>query len=408
MAIEALVLMGAVLAGQVEQSPTQASPLRVEPAPSPPLVMRWGGVVNCVQLPATPSVPSGAYRVQCDDKKKVCLASSLHELDSGGVETRERLTRVQSCGRLSGEPEDLARAGYRFVQAIPESPPGWIRDERGRVMQFNFDMNRRVLLGAGVAPIAGVDPQLGRLSADFGIQAEWPGSDDERSLYRLHVLETELILGSAFGVDSTLVRYDWSNVRQQPLVRITTFFGTPRRHDLSLDVGAWAESMHLESLQRGGGTFTYLTLGAVQGTVDLWHSRDLASFVRLRGGGGAEWDLTHRFTAFKPQVAFEGDLTLDPDGFHHVRFAAEAEKLFGAAEVLGRPQSPARLRVRAGYELILIAINDQPLTLAVDGRGVWRDDLPEVPGAWEWSARAGLRFNFWAPARRSATVRQGG
>lgn len=416
MTIPMLVVLGAALVAQAEVPPTPepAPPPtpppapRVEPSPSPPPLMRWDRPVTCGQLPATPQIPSGAYRIQCDAEKKLCLVSSLYELDSSGAETREPLARANRCTPSRDEVERRTREGYRFVMAIPESPPGWIRDERGRVMQFNFDLNRRVFLGAGIAPLAGDPLQLNRLSADSGIEVEWPG-EEEKTLYRLHALETELNLGSSFSAESVLLRYDWSHARQTPLVRITTFFGTPRRHDLTLDVGGWLEGMHLDSLRRGEQTATFLTLGAAQATVDLWHSRDLSSFVRLRGGGGVEWDVVNHFTAFKPQLACDGDLTLDADGFHHLRFAAEAERLITGTEVPGRPLNPTRLRLRAGYEVIAIAINDQPLTLVLEGRGTWRDDVPDVLPAWEWSARAGLRFSFWAPARRSAaTLRRDG
>jgi hypothetical protein len=105
-----------------------------------------------------------------------------------------------------------------------------------------------------------------------------------------------------------------------------------------------------------------------------------------------------------PGAAFEGDFTLDADGFHHLTFAAEAEKILFTREVEGRPDSPERLRLRAGYEVILLAINDQPLSLVLDGRGEWRSDLAGLPAVWEWSTHAGLRFSLWAPARRSAPL----
>jgi hypothetical protein len=95
---------------------------------------------------------------------------------------------------------------------------------------------------------------------------------------------------------------------------------------------------------------------------------------------------------------------LDTDGFHHLLFTAEVEKIFLDDAVTGRPMHPERLKVRAGYELILLAINDQPVSLVVDGRGAWRSDIPNAAAKWEWSANAGLRASLWAPARRSAPL----
>lgn len=77
------------------------------------------------------------------------------------------------------------------------------------------------------------------------------------------------------------------------------------------------------------------------------------------------------------------------------------EKLFFEPTLAGRPRSPQRLKVKAGYEVILVALNDYPLTLVVDGRAFWRDDVPSLPG-WEFSLNAGLRFSLWAPARRTS------
>jgi hypothetical protein len=48
--------------------------------------------------------------------------------------------------------------------------------------------------------------------------------------------------------------------------------------------------------------------------------------------------------------------------------------------------------------VILLAINDYPLTLTLDARAQWRDDVPRLKG-WEFSGNVGLRFSFWAPAR---------
>jgi hypothetical protein len=237
---------------------------------------------------------------------------------------------------------------------------------------------------------------------DFGIITEFP--DGEKMMRRITVLDTELVLGEQSSLDSTLLRYD-TNVRQdKPPIRVTTFFGKPRRSDFTFDMGAWLEVLRLELLRRGGTENIFYTFATGHLTLDLWHSRDLVSYVRLRAGPSVEYDRTNGVFALVPGAVFEGSLTLDPNGFHHFSFGAEAEKLLLDPEVGGRAHHPERLRVRAGYELILLAINDQPLSLVVDGRGQWRTDLLDEPPGWEWSANMGLRFSLWAPARRSAPL----
>ncbi|HYO65248.1 MAG TPA: hypothetical protein VEU33_04135 [Archangium sp.] len=373
------------------------------PPESPLPSLRYGETTWCAALGASPQVPSGRYRLQCDASTRRCLAVPENELEADGTESARPLERVAPCRELS--PGDLRQRldeGYTFVPAVAEAPRGWYRDERGRVMQFNFDLHRRVWLGGAWAPLwrTGEPRALSRGRVDFGIITEFP--EDERMMRRFTVLDTELVLGDQSSLDTTLLRYD-TNVRQdKPPIRVTTFLGEPRRWDFTFDMGGWLEVLRLELLRRGGLEHIFYTFVAGHLTLDLWHSRDLASYVRVRAGPSLEYDRTHGFFALVPGAVAEGNITLDPNGFHHLTFGVEVEKLLLDQQVEGRPHHPERLRVRAGYELILLAINDQPLSLVLDGRGQWRADLVDEPPLWEWSANMGLRFSLWAPARRSA------
>lgn len=374
---------------------------REEPRPS----LRYDQPILCTQLPPTKEVPSGEYRMQCDPVTRRCLIAPAHELDGEGVETDRPLLRTSFCERSETSAQARLQEGYRFVPAIAESPPGWYRDEQGRVMQFNFDLHRRVWLGGAWAPLFrhGEGVMQDRIRVDFGIRTEFPGGEEDHRLHRVTFLETELYLGAP-SLDITLIRYDFNVERKVPLFRITTFFGKPRRLDFGLNLGAWVEALHQETIEREDSELSLLTWGAVHGTLDLWHSKDLVSYVRLRAGPSIERDRTHGFTTLIPTAALEGDFTLDLDGFHHLLFAVEAESVLLADRVEGRPLRPERLKLRAGYEIILLAINDQPVSLVVDGRGAWRNDIPHVDPTWEWSANAGLRVSLWAPARRNAPL----
>lgn len=372
-----------------------------EPQPS----LRYDQPVLCTRLPSTKQVPSGEYRMQCDPVTRRCLIAPANELDGGGEETDRPLLRTSYCDRSDESADSRIKEGYRFVPAVAESPAGWYRDEQGRVMQFNFDLHRRVYLGGAWAPLLrdGEDVETDRIRVDFGIQTEFPGGDEDHSLHRLSLLETELYLGQS-SLDVTLLRYDFNVERKVPLFRITTFFGKPRRLDIGLNLGAWVELLHQETITREDQELSLLTWAAGHATLDLWHSKDLVSYVRLRAGPAIERDRTHGMNTLVPTVALEGDLTLDADGFHHLIFGAEAEEVLLADEIQGRPRVPARLKGKVGYELILLAINDQPVSLVVDGRAGWRNDIPFVDPKREWSANAGLRVSLWAPARRSAPL----
>lgn len=372
-------------------------------SPESPLpIMRPGQSAWCATLEPSAQVPSGRYRVQCDEKTRRCLAAPDRELDADGTESDRPLERAVACYDYSGEVRQRVLEGYSLVPAIAEAPAGWYRDERGRVMQFNFDLRRRVWLGGAWAPLwrEGEARDFSRGRVDFGIVTEIP--HEEERMHRLTVLDTELVLGQQSSIDATLLRYD-TNVRPDtPLVRVTTFLGKPRRHDFTFDMGTWLEVLRLEQIRRSGSEALFYTFVTGHLTLDLWHSRDLSSYVRVRAGPSVEYDRTNHFFTLVPGAALEGDFTLDANGFHHLTFAAEAEKIFLGEEVGGRPLEPERLRMRAGYELILLAFNDQPLSLVLDGRGQWRSDIPDVPNVWEWSVHTGLRFSLWAPPRRSA------
>ncbi|HZI10587.1 MAG TPA: hypothetical protein VE153_09315, partial [Myxococcus sp.] len=367
-------------------------------------VQEWGRRTVCMTLPPTKAVPSGQWRAQCDDATRRCLISPQRELDTDGQETERELERVTACTYETFLADaDAARLKtYRLEPAQAEAPPGWYRDERGRVMQFNFDLHRRVWLGGAWSPLLRDGEVQGRVRADFGISTEVHDSD---RLHRFRFLESELHLGEP-SLEAAVMRYDSSVERDEPLFRITTFFGKPRRYDIDINLGMWMEVLAVEELERGGEEAGFLTWAALHATLDLWHSRDMVSYVRVRAGPSLERDYKHGFYTLVPGAALEADLTLDRDGFHHLRFGVEAEKVLLARSVEGRPPRPERLRARAGYELILLAINDQPVSLVVDGRGTWRDDIPGLPAGWEWSAAAGLRFSLWAPARRSAPLGQ--
>jgi hypothetical protein len=285
------------------------------------------------------------------------------------------------------------------VEAIAEAPPGWYRDARGRVVQVNFDLGRRVYFGGAWAPYYRPDGTgfvAGRARVEFGGVAT-VASADGRLMHRFHFLEATGWLGPDLlndRLEASVLRYETSSHRARAPLWLTTFVGGPRRFDLPLNLGWAAEAGRFEAL--GGRTF--ITFAELDATVDLWNSADLDSVLRLRLGPALEYDVEGRGAYFRPAVAVEGDFTLDRDGFHHLTLSAVGEKLFWEPADPGRGPSPQRLRLKAGYEVILVAINDYPLTLVVDGRAQWRDDVPRLRG-WEFSGNLGLRFSFWAPAR---------
>lgn len=358
--------------------------------------------IYCVTMKPTARVPSGLFRVQCDKDRRVCLAAPQRLLSTSG-ETSAPIERSDGCWSDGvAQVEKRIAEGYRFVEAVAEAPPGWYRDAFGRVLQVNFDLHRRVYFGGGWAPsfYPRSPYQLGRGRADFGIEIDV--SNGWRQVHRLRFLETTAWLGPDTRIDGALVRYHFSRVAPVAPLHLTTFFGAPRRFDLNLNIVGWFEALRFEWVQNHG----FLTIVNAQPAFDLWVSRDLDSYVRIRVGPALELDLVSRSPALKLEGALEGDFTIDRDGFHHLTAQVQAEKLFFDAPQAFRVSNPQRLRLRAGYEVILLAINDYPLTAVIDGRAIWRDDLPAVRAGWDFQAFVGLRFSFWAPARRALELKR--
>jgi hypothetical protein len=383
------------------------SGIDVEPAQGEIPHLQFDKEIFCAHLNPTKAVPSGNFRVQCDKESHVCLAAPTKVLRDG-VESEEELQRVGLCSSLSDV--DLARLEseeYHFVEAVADAPDGWFRDDLGRIVQVNFDLHRRVYFGGAWGPLyqPGPYPNLshqalyvGRGRADFGIEVD-VANDGGREMHRLHFLDGSAWLGSETRIMATAARYDFSLRRVAPPLWLTTFVGRPQRIDLDVNISGWFEALRLELVSDK----SFLTLVSANAAFDLWHSKDLQSYLRVRLGPAAELDVQAKALALRPEAAVEGDFTLDHDGFHHVTFAVTGEKLFFGPHLDGRRDNPERVRGKAGYEVILLAINDYPVTLVLDGFAGWRDDLPNVVPGWEFGADAGLRFSFWAPQRRTAT-----
>lgn len=351
--------------------------LVVEPL-SPELQLAWDRPVSCLTDPGS----GRRLRLQCDRATSTCLVTGELELDAAGGETPQPLQRAQGC---STEISPAEVVGFRLREAVAEVEPGWHRDERGRVMQLNFDLHRRIWLGGG----AGLPLPDGRVTgeAEVGIRID-DDSNGGRTLHRWRLLEGRLdpVRGRA---DALLLGWDYSEVREEPALRITTFLGKPRRFDIDANLGFWTEAGRLEAV---AGEPTRLTLFAANPTLDLWRSPELDSYLRLRAGAAVGRQLENNHTELAPGVSVDLEAILDRNGFHRLFATATAERWYSREEL---PTGPG-LRGEAGYELILLSVNDQPVSLVLDGRAR-RDDA-----GLEYGAHAGLRVSLWAPARRSA------
>ncbi len=345
------------------------------------------------------------YVVECDD----------HADD----DTCRAYERADGCASAEQDGATWARRaadGYTFVEARLGAEPGWYRDDRGRVLQVDFDLNQRVFLGARwlgrVGPGGAVE--LGAVGLETGMRFELFEDVDAR--YRLRVLETETQL-NPFAFRGRLLRYDSSARDADPLLRITTFWPEPARHDVFLDIGAWVDLLAVVHRPRQSVDETHLRYAAVGASWDLWTSDDMSSYLRLRSGvaldhlflrGAAERAEGSLMTT--PVVRLEGDFTLDGLGHHHLSFDAgyEALLLVGrAAGDVARDDVNHRATASLAYEVIVLAVNDQPVTLRAALEGGWRDDFVAAYDGWDLRVGAGLRLSLLAPPRDHEAAAEG-
>ena len=351
--------------------------------------------------------PDGfVWRLQCDEHTKVCLYAQNDELDSNGHRIDKPISDARDC--TIGEAFDrmkLEAAGYRMVPGRADVPYGWMRDERGRVFQVDFDLRKRLYFGVAYSPQKILENPLEstRTSIDFGLFiAEWTNGEEGSSptRHRLHIGEGNVHM-QPFSADVTAFHYDISHRYTDALLRITTFVGTPQRHDLFLDLGLWTEAGGLELRRTNLGDSQLWKHASAMATLDLWQSDDMMSFVRIRTGGGLEGQHDDKYgyrSALTETTALDIDTVLDDKGFHNLRFelAHEVPRYFSpyVSNVFVQ-----RMHARLQYEAIVLAINDQPLTVRLAAGGEKRNDVPGIPDTWAFVFDAGLRFNLWAPPR---------
>jgi hypothetical protein len=303
------------------------------------------------------------------------------------------------AGIATAPPEDGFAGGV---------PWGFYRDRQGRVMQVSFDFGRRMWLGVGYAPhrTPAGQTEISPAAFDFGVT--WDDlSENGRTRRRFTVLDGQVRLHS-FALDVTGFRYDLSHRYIHPLLRITTFVKDPERHDLYMNVGLYTELLHFETEPRGIEGEQSLTLGSVQATLDLWQSEDLRSYVRLRAGPGIEmrlgpWGQETRFVGILPQGTLEGNFVMGQRAMQRLNFRLRGELLRSATWHEEQLPGNWTAAADAAYEAIVVAINDQPVSLRFAASAFLRDDAqPVIAGiptarVWGWTGTAGIRMAFFSP-----------
>ncbi len=369
-------------------------------------VMTWDDPIECVDDGA------GRFmRLQCTQKegRKVCLTSGRFVLGDDGKESEAYMEDLRSCGKVQPweRLEELKKEGWQFSEALAEAPEGFARDESGRLFQVTFDLRNRFHLGAYWNPLLDSDgEELGRTQFDFGWRAYELGySRKERDNYRgiegrvaLEPLEFSFL---AFGYDSN-VNSD------EPVFWVTTFIGPPTRWDVSARLGWGIRTLKVDYHPMRSKSVEFENV-ALYGSWDIAHNSSMANYFRLAAGfavgqlfnevvgvnsEGAEEASVETRVYLDPLVMLGGEFELDDAGLHHLGL-----NLAGSARLMFDDFSSALWVAKAAltYEWVVLAVNDQPVSVYVEASGQYREDLPDVPQKYEARGLLGLRFSFWAP-----------
>ena len=298
--------------------------------------------------------------------------------------------------------EALHKEGLALVPAVAEVSPGWQRDSRGRVFQVSFDMLRRVYLGVGYNPaVNDTDRTLGRMRLELGLVASWFESND-RTRHTIEALQGDISMPSVRGRVLAL-SYEMNRSAVAPFLRLPTFFGQPKRHDLNMDIGFGFRLLDATYGPHRIDSLFDFEYAHIYGTWALCYSSDMASHVVLRAGGniGQLNDREDRDRAFHflgPVASLDGRLLVDRAGFHQLQAVGFAQmRVYTSGMVPGT--SKLVVGGALAYEWILLAVNDQPVSLRLETSVSQRNDLPQRAPSFDAQAVAGLRLSLWAPER---------
>jgi hypothetical protein len=276
----------------------------------------------------------------------------------------------------------------------------WVTDARGRTMRVVFDPARRIHLGAAHAPQ--VDPQRGEgdartMAIDAGLT--WQHVlDAEDDTVRWNIEHRLLHADAAFGAASPTVSGEVYALRflrwsQDGSISLPT--SPPRRlpfpFGVGFELGVGRPELRTEAGPHG-------EIGVARGALllDLVPRREPDGHLTL--GIGPRYDLRldartsttridHLIVPFsQPQLAFHRHTK---DGHHAIDAAARAGYVWSNNQGAG-----AQATARIGYEAIVLALNDAPMSLTAQVQ--WRYDDPPRPGTspHEVIARYGVRFGL--------------
>lgn len=368
-------------------------------------VMSYDRPVTCYDLTNGKTV-----RVQCflDTRgKEVCL-SAPNEMEGTG----DPIERVLPCEHRGPDEYKALTSRTKLVRAIAEAPPGYARSELGRAFQVKFDLLNRFYIGVGWAPTLqsnrGFEVPSGfpfaRASAEIGIVLSVL-SPRNRSRHDIRILDGSAMFAD-FEVSGTLFAYDYQHEHRRPAFWVSTFFGEPEVHPVLPRMGWGFRILSILDRQPSFQRALDMEFGEFHIAYNPWQSNDMYSNVRVQFGAdaGAHW-ADRSSVAGKtanyylgPTVAAKSRVSLGKGGLHYLF----TDLQFRRSTVVSGEYTGAtvnRLSGSLAYEGVLIAINDQPLSVRLATEGRTQNDFSRDLRAVELRFLAGLRMSFGAPPR---------
>jgi hypothetical protein len=115
------------------------------------------------------------------------------------------------------------------------------------------------------------------------------------------------------------------------------------------------------------------------------------------------WAEETRFVGILPQATLEGNVIVGHRAMQRLNFRLRGDLLRSATWRAQPLPGDWTATADVAYEAILIAINDQPVSLRFAASAFLRDDAREIVAnlpttrVWGWTGTAGIRMAFFSP-----------
>lgn len=370
--------------------------------------IQWDRPIRCMIGPDGRQV-----HVQCEGRpgRERCLVAAATDLYTGDM-----LDDLQVCTSSEG-PEAyraLVARGARVVPALAEAPPGHARSEAGRVFQVKFDLMNRLYLGVSWVPTfqirdTSTEPAFrpfARAAAEAGIHLSVL-SPSSRARHDMRILEGAATFDD-LELTGVLFAYDYQHKHRRPAFWLSTFIGPPQVFPVAARTGWGFRLLSVNDRPPAFRDALDVELGELHLSWHPWQSRDMYSFLRLEAGGdfGKYWrdraaiknGLDTGDWYVGPTAAVRSRLSLGEGGLHMMFTELTYRRPTVVEGEVGSAVN--RLDALLAYEGVLMAINDQPLSVRLTAGGNTRNDpVDEEIRSVELRFTAGFRVSFWAPPR---------